>query len=164
VLTPSEIPLLKEHLLRLDSDGRRQRFNGLTSERFVERYNTEYITDGTVVIGYFADGEMRGAAELHPPDQSGSSPEIAFSVEKIVQSKGVGSTLFERLIDEAQKKGYDSLQMNTDSNNVRMRALAHKFGVRMESRKGESRGILQLKKRGSTETKRVNDPLSSEPA
>jgi len=68
VLTPSEIPLLKEHLLRLDSDGRRQRFNGLTSERFVERYNTEYITDGTVVIGYFADGEMRGAAELHPPD------------------------------------------------------------------------------------------------
>ena len=95
------------------------------------------------MIGYFADGEMRR--------------------EKIVQSKGVGSTLFERLIDEAQKKGYDSLQMNTDSNNVRMRALARKFGVRMES-KGESRGILQLKKRGSTETKRVNDPLSSEAA
>jgi GNAT superfamily N-acetyltransferase len=150
VLTPSEIPLLREHLLRLDPESRRQRFNGAISERFVERYNSNYITDGTVVIGYFVAGEMRGVAELHPPDQHGSSPEIAFSVEKLVRSQGVGSILFEKVIHEARIKGYDSLQMTTVHNNERMKALARKFGVRMEFRKGESTGILKLKQRVST--------------
>ena len=84
VVAPSEMPLLREHLLRLDPESRRQRFNGIISERFVERYNSDYTTDGTVVIGYIADGKMRGAAELHPPDPKGSRPEIAFSVEKKV--------------------------------------------------------------------------------
>ena len=149
VLTPGEMLLLREHLLRLDPESRRQRFNGAISERFVERYITNYITDGTLVIGYIVDGEMRGVAELHPPDQPGSSPEIAFSVEKVFRSQGVGSILFERVIHEARIKGYDNLKMTTDHNNEGMKALARKFGVRMEFRKGESTGILKLKQRVS---------------
>ena len=145
VLTPSEMPLLKEHLLRLDPLSQRQRFNGAISEGFVKHYNTKYITDDTVVIGYIVDGVMRGAAELHPPDQHGSNPEIAFSVEKMFRSHGVGSELFERVVHEARKKGYDSVLMTTNHNNERMKALARKFGVRMEIRKGESTGILNLR-------------------
>ena len=144
MLTPSEMPLLKEHLLRLDPVSQRQRFNGAISEGFVEHYNTKYITDDTVVIGYIVDGEMRGAAELHPPNEQGSNPEIAFSVEKMFRSHGVGSELFERVIHEARKKGYNSVLMTTNHNNERMKALARKFGVRMEFRKGESVGILKL--------------------
>jgi GNAT superfamily N-acetyltransferase len=119
------------------------------SERFVERYCKTYFTDGTVVIGYIMDAEMRGAAELHPPDQQGSSSEIAFSVEKIVRSQGVGSILFERVIYEAQKRGYDSLNITTNVHNERMKALARKFSVRMESRNGETSGILKIQ-RGPT--------------
>ncbi|GAC1333009.1 MAG: hypothetical protein NVSMB26_13490 [Beijerinckiaceae bacterium] len=145
VLTPNEMPLLKEHLLRLDPDSRRERFNGAISERFVEHYNTNYITNGTVVVGYIVAGKVRGVGELHPPDKHGSTAEIAFSVEKLVRSHGVGTMLFERVIQEARIKGYERLRMTTDHNNEQMKALARKFGVRMEIRKGESTGILKLR-------------------
>ena len=96
VLTPTELPLLSEHLLRLDPESRRQRFNGVIGEGFIERYHSQYITDDTVVIGYIDGGKMRGAAELHPPDQKGSTPEIAFSVEKNFRSKASAASFSKR--------------------------------------------------------------------
>ena len=56
------------------------------------------------------NGVVRGAAELHPPEQSEDGlPEIAFSVETCVRRQGVGSVLFRRLISEARWKGYRTL-------------------------------------------------------
>ena len=157
VLTPTELPLLSEHLLRLDPESRRQRFNGVIGEGFIERYHSQYITDDTVVIGYIDGGKMRGAAELHPPDQKGSTPEIAFSVEKNFRSQGIGSILFEKVIQEARKRNYLSLAMSTDRNNDGMKSLARKFGVYIEYRKGEARGILRLKSSVSTGDERINE-------
>ena len=55
---------------------------------------------------------VRGAAELHPPEQSPDSlPEIAFSVEAPAQRRGVGSFLFRQLIAEARAKGYRKLAL-----------------------------------------------------
>ncbi len=89
--------------------------------------------DGTVIIAYLEDGAVRGAAELHPPEQSpDSQPEIAFSVETSVRRHGVGSTLFRNLIEEARTKGYLSLRITTGAENEAMRALAHKFGARSD--------------------------------
>jgi hypothetical protein len=115
---------------------------------FLETYNTKYLTEGTVVIGYILDGVVRGAAELHPPQQSkGLPPEVAFSVEKVVQQQGVGSILFERVIVEARSKGYESLRITTGFANEGMKALARKFGVGMHFCKGESIGLLYLTQR-----------------
>ena len=51
-------------------------------DSFIERYAEKCANDGTVIIAYIEDGVVRGAAELHPPEQSPDSiPEIAFSVE-----------------------------------------------------------------------------------
>ena len=62
---------------------------------FIERYAAKCADDGTVIIAYVEDGVVRGAAELHPPDQSPDAlPEIAFSVEARVRRQGVGSILF----------------------------------------------------------------------
>ena len=102
-LTAREMPLLREHLLRLDPESRRDRFNGAADESFVESYAARCLADGTVVIAYVEDGKVLGAAELHQPDSSGDGmPEIAFSVERSVRRKGVGSILFKRLITEAK--------------------------------------------------------------
>ena len=76
-------------------------------DSFIERYAEKCANDGTVIIAYFEAGVVRGAAELHPPDQSPDSlPEIAFSVEASVRRQGVGSILFKKLIAEARAKGY----------------------------------------------------------
>ena len=96
-----ELPLLRDHLLRLDRTSRHDRFHGFIDDSFIRRYAERCANDGTVIIAYFEDGVVRGAAELHPPEQSpDAQPEIAFSVERSVRRKGVGSTLFRKLIAE----------------------------------------------------------------
>src|ERR1019366_6394823 len=113
-----ELPLLRDHLLRLDPDSRHDRFNGFLDGSFIERYAAKCANDGTVIIAYIEDGVVRGAAELHPPDQSPDSlPEIAFSVEATVRRQGVGSILFKRLISEARWKGYSALRITTGAQN-----------------------------------------------
>jgi GNAT superfamily N-acetyltransferase len=145
-LTAREMPLLREHLLRLDPASRRDRFNGAADERFVESYAARCLADGTVVIGYVEDGKVLGAAELHQPDSSPDGmPEIAFSVEWSVRRKGVGSILFRRLIAEAEGRGYESLRITTGYSNEAMRALAQKFGAHLTFRQGESTGSIDLK-------------------
>src|SRR3984893_3534344 len=113
-----ELPLLRDHLLRLDRASRHDRFHGFMDDSFIERYAEKCATDGTVIIAYIEDGAVRGAAELHPPEQSpDAQPEIAFSVESPVRRLGVGSILFRKLIAEARAKGYHSLRITTGSQN-----------------------------------------------
>ena len=119
-----ELRLLRDHLLRLDPGSRRDRFNGFMDDSFIELYAAKCADDGTVIIAYIEDGVVRGAAELHPPDQSADAlPEIAFSVEASVRRQGVGSILFRRLISEARWKGYHSLRITT------VFVVAHGLGV-----------------------------------
>jgi GNAT superfamily N-acetyltransferase len=147
-----ELPLLRDHLLRLDPDSRHDRFNGFLDDSFIERYAAKCANDGTVIIAYIEDGVVRGAAELHPSDQSPDSlPEIAFSVEATVRRKGVGSILFKRLISEARWKGYGALRITTGAQNQAMRALANKFGAHLTFRQGESTGTIDLKQQPQLE-------------
>jgi len=141
-----ELPLLRDHLLRLDRESRHDRFHGFMDDDFIERYAAKCADDGTVIIAYMEDGVVRGAAELHPPDQSPDSlPEIAFSVEACVRRQGVGSVLFRKLIAEARSKGYHSLRITTGAQNQAMRALANKFGAHLTFRHGESTGSIDLR-------------------
>jgi GNAT superfamily N-acetyltransferase len=132
--------------LRLDPDSRHDRFNGFMDDGFIERYAAKCADDGTVIVAYVEDGVVRGAAELHPPDQSPDAlPEIAFSVEASVRRQGVGIILFKRLIQEARWKGYQALRITTSAQNQAMRALANKFGAQLTFRHGESTGTIDLK-------------------
>ena len=127
-----ELPLLRDHLLRLDRISRHDRFHGFMDDSFIERYAEKCANDGTVIVAYFDDGVVRGAAELHPPEQSPDSlPEIAFSVEASVRRRGVGTMLFEKLIAEARAKDYQSLRITTGAQNEAMRTLANKFGAHL---------------------------------
>lgn len=140
-----ELPLLRDHLLRLDPQSRRDRFHGYLDDSFIERYAAKCADDGTTIIAYMESGIVRGAAELHPPEQSDDGlPEIAFSVEDCVRRQGVGSLLFQRLISEAQWKGYRTLRVTTGADNEAMRALANKFGAHLEFRHGETTGTIDL--------------------
>jgi RimJ/RimL family protein N-acetyltransferase len=152
-LTAREMPLLREHLLRLDPESRRDRFHGATDESFVESYAARCLADGTVVIAYVEDGKVLGAAELHQPDTSADGlPEIAFSVERVLRRKGIGSILFRRLVTEAEGRGYQTLRITTGYSNEAMRALARKFGARLTFRNGESTGFIDLSHENQAES------------
>jgi GNAT superfamily N-acetyltransferase len=157
-----ELPLLRDHLLRLDRTSRHDRFHGFIDESFIQRYAEKCANDGTVIIGYFEDGVLRGAAELHPPEQSpDSQPEIAFSVERSTRRKGVGSVLFKKLISEAHAKGYRSLRITTGAQNEPMRALANKFGAHLTFRHGESTGSIDLAKQHRPDLVPATMPLDA---
>jgi GNAT superfamily N-acetyltransferase len=151
-----ELPLLRDHLLRLDRASRHDRFHGFIDDSSIERYAEKCANDGTIVIAYFEAGVVRGAAELHPPQQSPDAlPEIAFSVEASARRRGVGSFLFRQLIAEAREKGYRQLRITTGAQNVAMRALANKFGAHLTFSQGESNGTVDVIKQGQPETASV---------
>jgi GNAT superfamily N-acetyltransferase len=150
LIQQEELPLLRDHLLRLDPESRHDRFNGFLDDSFIERYAARCADDGTVIIAYIIDGVVRGAAELHPPEGD-SLPEVAFSVETSARRQGVGTTLFRRLIAEARWKGYERLRITTGAENHAMRALAKKFGAHLSFRQGESTGTIDLTKTAEAE-------------
>jgi len=150
-----ELPLLRDHLLRLDRESRHDRFHGFMDDSFIEGYAAKCASDGTIVIAYLEDGVVRGAAELHPPGGSpDSQPEIAFSVEAPLRRQGVGSTLFRELIAQARAKGYRRLRITTGAQNEAMLALANKFGAHLTFRHGESTGTIDLKQQPQLEPAR----------
>jgi GNAT superfamily N-acetyltransferase len=160
-----ELPLLRDHLLRLDRASRHDRFHGFLDDSFIERYAEKCADDGTVIIAYIEDGAVRGAAELHPPAQSPDSlPEIAFSVERSVRRRGVGSILFRKVIAEARAKGYRSLRITTGAQNDAMRALARKFGAHLTFRHGESTGSIDLTKQNQVDLASPGIPTTIEAA
>ena len=159
-----ELPLLRDHLLRLDPESRHDRFNGFLDESFIERYAAKCADDGTVIIAYMENGIVRGAAELHPPGQADDGvPEIAFSVEACVRRQGVGSILFKRLLSEARWKGYRRLRVTTGASNEAMRALASKFGAHLVFRHGESTGTIDVQQAPQAEFAKlaVDAPLDA---
>lgn len=145
VLKPAEMPLLRDHLLRLDAVSRRDRFNGVVDDDFLIKYAAGCADGGVIVIGYIEEGEVHAAAELHEPKRSADqTPEIAFSVERHLRRRGVGSVLFKALLAEAKRHGYNKLRVTTGAQNDAMRALARKFGARLEFSHGELSGSIDL--------------------
>ena len=141
-----ELSLLRDHLRRLDHQSRHDRFHGFMDDSFIDRYAEKCANDGTLVIAYLEDGMVRGAAELHPPETSPDLlPEIAFSVEAGLRRHGVGSLLFQKLIEEARAKGYRVLRITTGAQNDAMHALANKFGAHLTFRHGESTGTIDVR-------------------
>ena len=144
-LRPSDLTRFRDHLVRLDPESRRDRFNGVTDNAFVTAYAERCFREGTTVIGYVRDGVVQGAAELHErPDLAEPTGEIAFSVERNLQNQGIGSQLFRRLIGHALALGYEKLRVTTHSNNDAMKSLARKFDARLTFEDGETVGLIDL--------------------
>lgn len=145
-LSPREMSLLRDHLLRLDSESRRNRFNGVVDDSFIEAYTAKCASDGTIVIAYLTNGEVHAAAELHQPEASSDNlPEMAFSVEHALRRQGLGSVLFQKVLEAAARAGFARVRVTTGSHNEPMKALARKFGAKLTFGRGESVGVIELK-------------------
>lgn len=139
-----EQTLHRDHLLRLDADGRRDRFNGVADDLFITRYSERCFAGPTRVFALIdAGGRVRGTAELHPPP-AGEPADIAFSVEPQLRRKGIATALFEAVIAGARADAIGELRITSSAGNVAMRALARKFGARFTFEAGEATGLLTV--------------------
>jgi GNAT superfamily N-acetyltransferase len=145
-LTAAEQPLFREHLLRLDADTRVDRFNGPTDDLIIEQYVDRCASSGAIIIGWFEDGVVRGAAELHKSEDLPGQGDGAFSVERDFRRKGVGSILLAQLLEAARERGYRSLRITTQPQNMAMQALVRKFRGKLSLDHGEMVGMIRLRK------------------
>lgn len=144
-LRPSELKLYREHLLRLDHESRRDRFNSAIGDGFLIDYAQRCFAEGATVLGYVENGRVLAAAELHEqPEFAVPTGEIAFSVERELQHRGLGSELFRRLLAHALLLGYTQLSVTTHPQNDRMKALARKFNAHLSFHDGETVGWIKL--------------------
>jgi GNAT superfamily N-acetyltransferase len=103
----------------------------------------------SVIYGFFADGEMRAAAELRTiGDGWGEEAEAAFSVERGWQGTGVGTDLLGRIVLAARNRGIERLYMNCLSENQKMQRIARKYDADLHFDHGEVVG--QVKTTGPT--------------
>lgn len=143
-LTGADAELHRDHLLRLDAEGRRERFNGVADDRFIDRYSRRCFSGRTRVFALLdRDGQVRGSAELHPPTLEDPA-DIAFSVEPQFRQMGIGTRLFEAVIAAARYSRYPRLRITSTAGNRAMRALARKFGANFTFEGGEVTGLLTV--------------------
>ncbi len=122
----------RDHLLRLDAVSRRSRFGGGVSDEFIRTYVDTTFGLGSVAHGFFADGELRGAAELRSLGRAFvGEAEAAFSIEEPWQNHGVGFALLDRTLLTARNRGIKTLHMACLADNRRMQELARKFAAEL---------------------------------
>ncbi|SEG76097.1 GNAT family N-acetyltransferase [Bosea lathyri] len=142
-LWPAERDLFKAHLLRLDAVTRRERFGTAVNDEFLENYAVTTFGVGGLVYAYIEAGEVRGAAELRGlEDIVAQTGEAAFSVEKAWRRRGLGETLFSRLIMAARNRGIGTLYMTCLPENVAMRRLARKFEADLVGGYADVEGVI----------------------
>jgi GNAT superfamily N-acetyltransferase len=142
-LHPAEGATLAAHLLRLDVNSRHDRFTGGVGDEFVASYARHALRPGSVVHGWFVDGTLRAAAELHPyGPQAPGTAEGAFSVEPPFQNSGIGTELMGRTILAARNRGIRLLVVRCVVDNRRMQAIARKHGAELRFEQGDVVGEL----------------------
>lgn len=143
-LSACDQALHRDHLIRLDAETRRDRFNGVADDAFIERYSARCFNGRTRLFAYIdASGQIRGCAEIHPPSRT-TPADIAFSVEPEFRRRGIASKLFEAIIVAAGAQRIRTLRITSGAQNVAMRALARKFGASFSYDAGEATGLLSV--------------------
>ena len=140
---PSETEKFRDHLLRLDKVSRRMRFAHAVSDSFIDDYASRMGDMGSIVYGFFIDGEVHAAAELRKlSDVWGQEAEAAFSVEATHQDQGIGSELMGRVIRAARNRGVQRLYMSCLAENSKMQTIARKYEAELKFEYGEVVGEI----------------------
>jgi GNAT superfamily N-acetyltransferase len=163
-LWPSDVEAYRSHLLRLDARARYSRFFGVASNEVIAGHARKCFGPDCLVYGYFEDGILRGAAELHvlePGAKYSGEAEAAFSVEQDLRRRGVGSVLMEPVMRAAGNRGL-KLVITCQPQNVAMQSLAKKFGASLIFDHGDVLGKfpLHLPSLHSIVDEMVDDSLS----
>lgn len=138
----ADLGAFRDHLLRLDTRSRHQRFAMGVSDDFLVRYADTSFSLDTLIHGYFAGDRLIGAGELRTLDRRRGEAEAAFSVEADRQSQGVGSILMEKTLLAARNRGVRKVYMNCLATNRHMQRLARRFGAELEYKSGDVVGLV----------------------
>ena len=151
----ADMPAFRDHMLRLDSRSRHQRFGGGMSDDFIAHYAENCFGKGDLVFGAFVEGSLRGAGELRSseaiwseqaPFQRHIHAEAAFSVEHECRRRGIGERLFGRIVRAASNHGVETIEIVCQPDNVGMMRLASKFQAHFTFEENQFTGRLTARR------------------
>jgi len=154
-LWPSDMEAFRDHLLRLDSRSRHERFGGGMSDDFLVHYAEHCFGQGDLLYGAFVNGHMCGAAELRSnmaiwseqaPFGRHIHAEAAFSVETEYRRRGIGEKLFRRIQRAATNHGVETIEIICLPDNVGMQRLAQKFKTQFTFEENSLTGRLTARR------------------
>lgn len=111
-LWPRDAAAFTAHLLRLDPEQRALRFGHVVADDWLAVYGTRTDWVRSVTLGCWIAGDLRGVMELKRLGPFWSrSAEIALSVERAFESRGIGTELLKRGLVIARNRGIASAHM-----------------------------------------------------
>ena len=143
-LGPSDADAFRTHIHELHFEDFRDRFNGLVSDDWLDRYIARSLNEA-IVIGAFADDHLVAVAELHTGGRiAAGQGESAFSVASDWRHKGLGTLLLKVLLRAASENDVATIIVETGAQNHAMKALARRFGARMQFGGDQSTGRINV--------------------
>ena len=143
-LPQNEFHRYRTHLLSLDDESRYMRFGfPIRNETINELCSKwELNADKHKVFAIENENlEVVGVAHVSLEDEI---PELAFSVFKECQGKGMGDALMKRAIEYCQNKGIKNGCMVCLGTNDKVKGLARKNGVLVKTEDGDSHGAITI--------------------
>jgi len=154
-LWPADMPVFRDHMLRLDARSRHERFGGGMSDEFIAHYAESCFGKGDLVFGAFVEANLRGAGELRSseaiwseqaPFQRHIHAEAAFSVEEGFRRRGIGEQLFQRIEGAAGNHGVETIEIVCMPDNTSMLRLAAKFKAHFSFEENQITGRLTARR------------------
>jgi RimJ/RimL family protein N-acetyltransferase len=134
----------RAHLLSLDEESRYMRFGFYIKNDVINQLCDKWALDpANHKIFAIEDSNMEIIAVGHI-SLEGETPELAFSVFKEHQGKGMGSALMKRCIEYCQNKGIKDGYMVCLPANDKIKKLARKHGVLLHTEDGECEGDITI--------------------
>lgn len=131
---------LRSHLLRLHPDDVHNRFMGSKQRSSIMRYVRSIDWRTAIIIGCFLGRSMRGACELYPIDKRRG--EIAVSVERRYQRRGIGREMLGRTLLLARNRGLVELEFRCFTSNGKMRGLVRTFDGKVDVEAMEATAVI----------------------
>ncbi|WP_394688706.1 GNAT family N-acetyltransferase [Hoeflea sp.] len=143
-LGPGDAGIFRDHIHALHFTDFRDRFNGLASDHWLDRYIVRSLLDATC-IGAFSGDDLVAVAELHSGSHlAAGEAESAFSVASDWRRKGLGKLLVKALLKAATEAGISTIIIETGPQNHAMKALARRFGAKMRFGGDQSVGRINV--------------------
>jgi GNAT superfamily N-acetyltransferase len=144
-----DLPLFRDHLVRLDPDTRYNRFGLHVSDEYLGNYAELCFAPGSITYGYFEDGVIRGASELRMfPSKDlpyHKDAEAAFSVEMPWRRRGIGAELMSHIVLAARNRSIGTLSIFCLRHNQAMLRLAKKFEAELKFEMSDVTGHLEAR-------------------
>ena len=128
-LQPHEYSRYRKHLLALDETSRYNRFAFNISDEILNKLCDDFEADPKNHKLFVIENENLDVVGVGHIALEGDDMELAFSVLKEHQGKGLGSSLMKRCIEWCQNRSIHHGKMTCLATNTAVRKLASKHGV-----------------------------------